>query len=121
VANLKVSSDAAYSKFDVELLPIGSSGSTINISLFESKPTEKTLPILSLMLRRSSGHHPLLAGSIRTIAEDPKNRETIAKQQNALQQLILMTQDDNPIVAAQICTTLSTFSNRSACFSPAFL
>jgi hypothetical protein len=68
VANLRVTSDPGYKDFKVEILPTlpGSSSSSITaISLFDSKQADKLRPIFSLMLRRSSGHHPLLAGALR--------------------------------------------------------
>ena len=40
------------------------------------------------------------------LAEESKNRDLMAKQENALQQLILMALNDNGIVVAQICQTL---------------
>ena len=36
-----------------------------SLSLWDSKPSDKLRPIFALMLRRSSGHHPLLAGALR--------------------------------------------------------
>ncbi len=37
----------------------------MGISLFDStKKEDKLRPIFALMLRRSSGHHPLLAGAL---------------------------------------------------------
>lgn len=63
VANLQVSADQKYLTFHVELL--APSGPASSITLFDSKPTDKLRPIFSLMLRRSSGHHPLLAGALR--------------------------------------------------------
>ena len=63
VANLRVRADEKYQTFHVELL--APSGPASSITLFDSKPTDKLRPIFSLMLRRSSGHHPLLAGAFR--------------------------------------------------------
>ena len=34
------------------------------ISLFDNKQGDKLRPIFALLLRRSSGHHPLLAGAL---------------------------------------------------------
>jgi Leucine rich repeat len=65
VANLRVSADQEFNVFNVELQAVTGPGSSININLFDSKPTDKLRPIFSLMLRRSSGHHPLLAGAFR--------------------------------------------------------
>ena len=113
VANLRVSADQDYKNFDVELLaPVGPSP-TISIGLFDSKPTDKLRPIFSLMLRRSSGHHPLLAGAFRYLAEDPKNRDLMAKQENALQQLILMALNDDSVVVEQTCMTLALLAMHS--------
>lgn len=39
--------------------------------------------------------------------EDAKNRDSLSQQIKALQQLILMALDDNPIVATQTCMALS--------------
>lgn len=37
---------------------------------------------------------------------DPKNRELMARQENALQQLVLMALNDNTTVVEQACATL---------------
>ena len=66
VANLRVHADKNYDKFHVELLTPVAPSASININLFDSKPNDKLRPIFSLMLRRSSGHHPLLAGAFST-------------------------------------------------------
>lgn len=111
VANLRVTATAGYSKFKVELLqaPSGSS-----LSLFDTKQADRLRPIFSLMLRRSSGHHPLLAGALRCLAEeDPKNRDLMASQENSLQQLILMALNDNSIVVEQTCATLILLARHS--------
>ena len=63
VATLRVHADRDYKEFHVELLAPIVPSSSINISLFDSKPNDKLRPIFGLMLRRSSGHHPLLAGA----------------------------------------------------------
>jgi hypothetical protein len=64
----RVTADPGYSKFKVELLPVSAltgSGGGMGISLFDSSKKEDRLrPIFALMLRRSSGHHPLLAGAL---------------------------------------------------------
>lgn len=159
VANLRVSASADYSHYDVELVAPTSQSSTINISLFDSKQTDKLKPIFSLMLRRSSGHHPLLAGAFSTcfsfpssyfsigrllysftsllsyntlhacmhidifiyiakyntgyLAEDSKNRDLMAKQENAFQQLILMALNDDSEVVDQTCKTLALLAGQS--------
>lgn len=51
----------SFDKFKVELLPLSTSSS---LAFFDSKHTDKLRPIFALMLRRSSGHHPLLAGAL---------------------------------------------------------
>ncbi|KAL4853631.1 Phospholipase A I [Chlorella vulgaris] len=116
VANLRVTADPAYTKFKVEVLPPppGAAGSGIAISLWDSKQSDKLRPIFSLMLRRSSGHHPLLAGALRYLAEeDPKNRELMAKQENGLQQLVLMALSDSPVVVEETCHTLTLLAEHS--------
>jgi hypothetical protein len=67
VANLRVTADPGYSRFKVEMLPPppGAAGSGLAIPLWDSKQSDKLRPIFALMLRRSSGHHPLLAGALR--------------------------------------------------------
>lgn len=54
-------------QFKVEFLPPppGGSSSYSAISLWDSKQSDRLRPIFALMLRRSSGHHPLLAGALR--------------------------------------------------------
>ena len=46
--------------------------------------------------------------------EDPRNRELMARQENGLQQLVLMVLNDNPIVAEQTCETLTLLAKHSA-------
>ena len=71
VANLRVTSDHGYTKFKAEVLApppsSGGGGLTASISLWDSskQAADKLRPIFALMLRRSSGHHPLLAGALR--------------------------------------------------------
>jgi hypothetical protein len=74
VANMRITSDSGYSQFKVELLPPppGSSsggGMVSSISLWDSskQSSDKLRPIFRLMLRRSGGHHPLLAGALREL------------------------------------------------------
>ncbi len=53
-----------------------------------------------------------MPGTAGQVAEqDPKNRELMARQENALQQLVLMALNDNPIVVEQTCATLRKCSN----------
>lgn len=54
-------------QFKVEFLPPppGGGGGYSGISLWDSKQSDRLRPIFALMLRRSSGHHPLLAGALR--------------------------------------------------------
>ncbi|KAL4431288.1 hypothetical protein ABPG75_006544 [Micractinium tetrahymenae] len=117
VANLRVTCDPAFRRFTVEVLPPppgGSSSSLASISLWDSKQADKLRPIFSLMLRRSSGHHPLLAGALRVLAEeDPKNRELMARQENGLQQLVLMALSDSPVVVEETCRTLTLLAEHS--------
>lgn len=123
VANLCVTSDPAHREFKVQVLPPppgGSSSSLASISLWDSKQADKLRPIFSLMLRRSSGHHPLLAGALRVLAEeDPKNRELMAKQENGLQQLVLMALSDNPTVVGETCRTLTLLAEHSPALADA--
>jgi len=63
-ANLEVHSDAGYTSFDVKLQEVETQSSTINISLFDSRPTDTLRPVLSILLRRSTGHHALVAGAL---------------------------------------------------------
>ena len=59
-----MTADPGYTKFNVELLPPTGGGSSL--SLFDSgKQQDRLRPIFALLLRRSSGHHPLLAGALR--------------------------------------------------------
>ena len=74
VANMRITSDAGYSQFKVELLPPPPSSSSgggmvSSISLWDSskQSSDKLRPIFRLMLRRSGGHHPLLAGALREL------------------------------------------------------
>lgn len=122
VANLRVTSDRAYSKFNVELLPSpSSSSSAINIPLFDNKQNDQLKPLFSLLQRRSSGHHPLLAGALRQLAEDPKVRDLMIKQEGALEQLIFLALNDDEIVVEQACATLTLLSNHSAAFAESII
>jgi Leucine-rich repeat (LRR) protein len=122
VANLRVTSDRAYSKFNVELLPSpSSSSSAINIPLFDNKQNDQLKPLFSLLQRRSSGHHPLLAGALRQLAEDSKVRELMIKQEGALEQLIFLALNDDEIVVEQACATLTLLSNHSATFAESII
>jgi Leucine-rich repeat (LRR) protein len=122
VANLRVTSDRAYSKFIVELLPSpNSSSSAINIPLFDNKQNDQLKPLFSLLQRRSSGHHPLLAGALRQLAEDSKVRELMVKQEGALEQLIFLALNDDEIVVEQACATLTLLSNHSATFAESII
>jgi hypothetical protein len=58
-SNFRVAADAGYTKFNVDELGMAS---TSTIPLFDTKASDKVKPIFTLFLRRSSGHHPLLAG-----------------------------------------------------------
>jgi hypothetical protein len=57
--------------------------------------------------------HPALIlsqmSSSGCLAEDSKNRDMIAKQDGALQQLVLMALNDHEEVVFQTCTTLGEF------------
>lgn len=103
VANLRVTADPAYTKFKVEVLPPppGGGGSGIaSISLWDSKQSDKLRPIFSLMLRRSSGHHPLLAGALR---------EWHAPAAAAAANAVACVSEVEPCIAA--CCALKTFSH----------
>ena len=55
---------------------------------------------------RACALHPP-AGAAGQVAEsDPKNRELMAKQENALQQLVLMALNDDTLVVEQAAATL---------------
>lgn len=45
--------------------------------------------------------------------EDPKNRELMAKQENGLQQLVLMALSDSPVVVEETCHTLTLLAEHS--------
>ncbi len=49
--------------------------------------SHKLAPLFSLIFRRSSCQHPLLAGALGRITEDKANCELIAKEEVALQQV----------------------------------
>ena len=121
VANLRVTADHDFKSYDVVLSPLTSTSGTISIGLFENKSADKLQPIFSLMLRRSSGHHPLLAGSLRFLAEDPQSRELMARQEGALQQLVLMALNDNPIVVSETCKLLALLANHSPALATAIM
>eukprot|EP00887_Chlorella_sp_A99_P000219 scaffold13.g219.t1 len=111
VANLRVTADQNFAKFKVELLPLSSSSA---LAFFDSKHTDKLRPIFALMLRRSSGHHPLLAGALYSLAEeDPKNCELMAKQESGLTQVVLLALHDNPEVVVWACATLTLLAKQS--------
>ncbi|PRW58490.1 phospholipase A I isoform X1 isoform A [Chlorella sorokiniana] len=120
VANLRITADQAYTKVEFLPPPPGGGGGYSGISLWDSKQSDRLRPIFALMLRRSSGHHPLLAGALRQLAEeDPKNRELMARQENGLQQLVLMALGDNPVVVEETCRTLALLASHSPALADA--
>jgi hypothetical protein len=121
VANLRVRADAGYQKFDVDLLPPAASVAATSVALVGGgKPADELAPIFALLLRRSSGHHPLLAGALRALAEDPRRRALIAAQgPGALQQLILMTLNDDAVVVAEACAALRLLALHSPALAEA--
>ncbi|KAJ9510144.1 hypothetical protein QJQ45_015630, partial [Haematococcus lacustris] len=95
LANVRIMADATYTRWEVEVaaLPYMARG-------------HKLAPLFRLTFRRSSLHHPLLAGALGRIAEEPESCKLIAKEEVAVQQLLLMALSDNGVVVRQACKTL---------------
>lgn len=77
------------------------------------------MEILSLLF--SLNHYYYLLPLAGHLAEDPKNRDLMAKQENALQQLILMALNDDDIVVDQTCKTLSLLAQHTSELANAIL
>ncbi|KXZ56156.1 hypothetical protein GPECTOR_1g133 [Gonium pectorale] len=99
LANVRIMADAAFSRWEVEVaaLPYISRG-------------HKLSPLFKLTFRRSSCQHPLLAGALGRISEDRANCELMAREETAIQQLVLMALSEQPVVAEQACRTLGALA-----------
>ncbi|KAK9861855.1 hypothetical protein WJX84_002096 [Apatococcus fuscideae] len=95
LANVRMSADPTFLKWEVEVVATSYMGRT-----------NKLAALFAIIFRRSACQHPLLAGALGRIAEDPLNCATISKESGAVQQLILMALSDNEIVVEQACKTL---------------
>ncbi|GAV81873.1 Arm domain-containing protein/Patatin domain-containing protein/LRR_8 domain-containing protein [Cephalotus follicularis] len=70
----------------------------------------KLSAFFSLIFRFSSCHHPLLASALAKIMQDQGNRVVVAKDENAVRQLISMISSDNRHVVEQACSALSSLA-----------
>ncbi|EIE23713.1 hypothetical protein COCSUDRAFT_41874 [Coccomyxa subellipsoidea C-169] len=95
LANVRIRADPALEKWDVEI----AAPSTFS-------RMHRLAPLFGLIFRRSSCQHPLLAGALGKIAEDPAACSAIVREVGAIQQLILMALSENEVVVQQACKTL---------------
>ncbi|BDA47659.1 probable calcium-independent phospholipase A2-gamma at C-terminar half [Coccomyxa sp. Obi] len=95
LANVRIRADPALEKWDVQI----AAPPTFS-------RTHRLAPLFGLIFRRSSCQHPLLAGALGKIAEDPTACSAIVREVGAIQQLILMALSENEVVVQQACKTL---------------
>eukprot|EP00878_Enallax_costatus_P012029 GHUV01012560.1.p1 GENE.GHUV01012560.1~~GHUV01012560.1.p1 ORF type:complete len:820 (+),score=326.73 GHUV01012560.1:341-2800(+) len=100
LANVRILADSAYSKWDVEVSAPSSSYGSYTSMVMGSRP-HKLQPLFNLVFRRSSIQHPLLAGALGRLSEDPSNLELLVREDVALQQLVLASMATNALVVEQ--------------------
>ncbi len=93
LANVRITADVSYSQWQVEV--VGQMGRGHKLSA-----------LFALIFRRSSAQHPVLAGALGRLAEDPATCDLIWKEEGAIQQLVLMTMSEHSVVVQQACKTL---------------
>ena len=102
LAGARIRADAAWTEWAVELSPGGGS----------YNPLARAAPprldgLWALIFRRSSCQHPLLAGALRVLAQDPAHAGAVAAQAGALQQLALCALSDSDVVVEQAAATIA--------------
>ncbi|KAK8664862.1 hypothetical protein V6N13_084635 [Hibiscus sabdariffa] len=103
IANIRVVADGNLRSVTVQI-------ETENSSYFGTSK-HKLSAFLSLILRFSSCHHPLLVSAlVKIIMQDQGNRLFIGKDENALRQLVSMISSENHHVVEQACSALSTLA-----------
>eukprot|EP00198_Chlamydomonas_reinhardtii_P013397 XP_001702734.1 predicted protein [Chlamydomonas reinhardtii] len=100
LANVRIMADAAYTRWEVEVAALP----------YMSRVSHKLAPLFKLTFRRSSCQHPLLAGALGRISEDRAQCELMAREETAIQQLVLMALSEAPVVAEQACRTLGALA-----------
>jgi hypothetical protein len=100
LASLAISADTNFSSFTVTL---PKQQARIGI---RSNRTGMLDEILTLLFRRSSCQHPLLAGGLVEMAQDSEVRATILRVERALPQIVNMMRSENVIVSTKACEVL---------------
>ncbi|KAG2446236.1 hypothetical protein HXX76_000828 [Chlamydomonas incerta] len=100
LANVRIMADAAFTRWEVEVAALP----------YMSRVSHKLAPLFKLTFRRSSCQHPLLAGALGRLSEDRSHCELMAREETAIQQLVLMALSEAPVVAEQACRTLGALA-----------
>ncbi|XAR53777.1 Phospholipase A(1) [Bertholletia excelsa] len=102
LANIRIVADENLRSVNVQMEMESSSyfGTTRN----------KLSAFFSLIFRFSSCHHPLLASALVKIIQDEENHAFVAKDENAIRQLISMISSYNHHVVEQACSALSSLA-----------
>ncbi|KAK9820032.1 hypothetical protein WJX72_005289 [[Myrmecia] bisecta] len=103
LANVRMSADVSYTTWEVEVVAAS----------YVSRAS-KLSALFALIFRRSSAQHPLLAGALGRIAEDPLNCEAISREVGAIQQLILMALSEDEVVVEQACKAIGLLGRHNS-------
>eukprot|EP00884_Botryococcus_braunii_P003060 jgi/Botrbrau1/12755/Bobra.67_1s0114.1 len=98
LANVRLRADLSFTQWDVEV----STGS----SYIGRATSNKLTGLYTLIFRRSSCQHPLMAGALAKVAEEPAQCAAMAREVGAVQQILLMAISENDIVVEQACQTI---------------
>ncbi|GMI93322.1 hypothetical protein like AT1G61850 [Hibiscus trionum] len=103
IANIRIVADGNLRSVTVQI--------EMENSSYFGTAKHKLSAFLSLILRFSSCHHPLLVSALlKIIMQDEGNRLFIGKDENALRQLVSMISSENRHVVEQACSALSTLA-----------
>ncbi|KAK9839624.1 hypothetical protein WJX81_001442 [Elliptochloris bilobata] len=103
LANVRMRADACFTQWDVEFAAAATFSRASRLA-----------PLFGLVFRRSSCQHPLLAGALGKIAEDPAACAEIVREVGAIQQLILMALSENEVVVEQACKTIGLLGRHNS-------
>ncbi|GBF89188.1 phospholipase A [Raphidocelis subcapitata] len=107
LANVRIISDPAFSRFEIELSsPAATSYSAMVLTGVGLDKGHRLAPLLGLLFKRSTVQHPLLAGALAQLCEDPSNLEMLAREDVALQQLVAMAITEDARVVRPACSML---------------
>ncbi|KAI8470882.1 MAG: hypothetical protein J3K34DRAFT_520933 [Monoraphidium minutum] len=109
LANVRILSDPSFSRFDVEVAPPGPLAGYGALVL--GAAPHRLAPLFALIFRRSTVQHPLLAGALARLCEDPSNLELVAREDVALQQLVAMAISDDARVMRHACAMLGALGS----------